>query len=388
MNESLIFGARSGYPLLARLHARFFRARPEMDILSILLVATVCFLGAMGLMLNQAVREMFLRSGDSAVVMTTSRGSSGEVESFISALNLPALKSALSDVGIDTDALDEQLVISSAVPDGLESRFLTVRGADASAVLRAGKLRIVDGRMYGTERNELIVGRAASRAFPQLALGKPVVLGGHDWEIVGIFEMKGDVRESEVMGDLQRVQYVNGAHGVISSARIHAADAADAVRMIQVINNDAELGMSARTEANYFDQQSRPVLTAVNRMQALIMSLMIPAALLGLLSIQRVQNMHMLKELRLLSFIGFQRKTLRISLMARALVVGLVAGIIGCVVVEVFVAGHSLEMQFGLQVLQIQFQSPGWMNATIMAGSCLLPVVAAQFGNIDTDFFA
>src|SRR5690606_9388521 len=112
-------------------------------------------------------------------------------------------------------------------------------------------------------------------------------------------------------------------------------------------------------------------------LQALIMGLMIPAALLGLLSIQRVQNMSMLDEMRMLSFIGYQARSIRLSLLARAIFLGLGAGLAVCVLVGAGVAGRSVELEMGLQVLDIRFNAAPWIYAAIIAVSCTLSAAAA-----------
>ncbi|WP_141057842.1 hypothetical protein [Stenotrophomonas rhizophila] len=388
MSAAIMSNIRPGYGLLAKLHLRLMRGRPEMDVLAVLLLATVCLLGGLGLMLNHAVRDMFLRSGDASVLLVTARGSSGEVESFVKSLSMPALKGALTEAGFKDLALDEQLVISSSITEGGRQKFLAVRGAAASQLQKLGGVRMVDGRMYAADRNELIVGRAAARAFPSFKPGARIELAQQQWLITGVFEMQGDVRENEVVGDLQRVQYVHGAHGIVSSVRIAAAGGAGEVaRMAEAINADDELEFSADSEAEYFEQQSRPVLKSVVRLQILIMGLMIPAALLGLLSIQRVQNMNMLAELRMLSFIGFQARSIRMSLLVRALALGVVAGLAVCTVVGLGVAGRSVELEMGLQVLDIRFQAAPWIYAAIVAASCMLSAAAALLSNIEKDLY-
>lgn len=388
MSAALMSNIRPGYGLLAKLHLRLMRGRPEMDVLAVLLLATVCLLGGLGLMLNHAVRDMFLRSGDASVLLVTARGSSGEVESFVKSLSMPALKSALTEAGFKDLALDEQLVISSSITEGGRQNFLAVRGAAASQLQKLGGVRMVDGRMYAADRNELIVGRAAARAFPSFKPGARIELAQQQWLITGVFEMQGDVRENEVVGDLQRVQYVHGAHGIFSSVRITAAGGAGEVaRMAEAINADDELEFSADSEAEYFEQQSRPVLESLVRLQILIMGLMIPAALLGLLSIQRVQNMNMLAELRMLSFIGFQARSIRMSLLVRALALGVVAGLAVCTLVGLGVAGRSVELEMGLQVLDIRFQAAPWIYAAIVAASCMLSAAAALLSNIEKDLY-
>lgn len=375
----------SGFRLLAKLHLRMIRERPEMDLMSVLLLTIVGFLGALGLMLNHAAGSMFLSSGNGSTVLVTASGSNGEVDSFISSSGSAEIRSSLADAGFQRIDFDQQLVMSSSMSADGRQQFVTMRGMTADKVAAHPQLRLVEGRMFDAAANELIVGRAALRAFPTFAIGSQIELARQKWTVTGVFEMDGDVRENELLADLQRVQYTHGAHGVVSSIRIHTADAGNADGIVDAISADQDLEYSARTEAAYFEQQARPVLQSTTRLQTLIMGLMIPTALLGLLSIQRVQSLNMLAELRMLSFIGFLRRDIRLSLIARSLLLGLVSALLISLFVGFGVAGRSVELELGLQLLDIRFEAAPWIHAVIAAGCCLLAASAALMNRMKTE---
>lgn len=374
---------RSGFGLLGKLHLRMMRERPEMDVMAVLLLSIVCFLGGLGLMLNHAVTEIFQRSGDANTVLVTARGSNnGEVESFIQTSSIASLRSSLSDAKLRELTFNEQIVVSSSMEHEGQQQFLSVRGAMEPDLAANRKFRIVEGKMFAGTRNELVVGRAAQRAFPSFKVGSQIELAKQTWLITGVFDMQGDVRENEIVGNLERVQYAHGANNTVSSIRIVAASATQAGRIADAINDDDELQFSARSEADYFEQQVRPVLQSTTRLQMLIMGLMIPTALLGLLSILRVQNLNMLDKLNMLSFIGFQGRDIRTSLVVRALLLGVVAAVLVCAIVGFGVAGRSIELEVGLQALDIRFQAAPWIYAVIALASCVLAICAALMNNV------
>ncbi|WP_338844665.1 ABC transporter permease [Massilia sp. W12] len=386
MTGTIIADMRHGFGLLAKLHLRMMRERPEMDLMAVLLLTIICFLGGIGLMLNHAVSEIFHRSGDAAVVLVTARGSSaGEVESFISTSSIANLRNSLSEANFKKLKFNEQLVVSSSKEESGRQQFLSVRGVATADFTSNRKVRIVEGRMFGENRYELVVGRAALRAFPSFKVGSKIELAKQNWLVVGIFEMAGDVRENEIVGNLEQVQYAHGAQSMVSSIRIAAANADEALRISNAINADNALEFTARSEASYFEQQVKPVLQATTRLQVLIMGLMIPTALLGLISILRVQNLNMLDKLNMLSFIGYQGADIRISLIVRALVLGLVASLLTCLIVSNLVAGRSIELEMGLQAMDIRFQAAPWIYLVIGSVSCVLAVCAAIMNKVKVE---
>jgi ABC-type lipoprotein release transport system permease subunit len=380
-------GLRAGFPLLAKLHLRMMRGRPEMDILAVILLATVGCLAGFGLMLSHAINDVFGRSGDSTTVLVLANGGSGEAESFIDATSVSSLQSLLSERGETDLDYDPQVVISAAVNEGGVRKFLSVRGLSDNSFRKLKRGRIIEGKMYDPKFNQLIIGKSALRAFPSFRVGSEVEFAKQKWVISGIFDMGGDVRENEVIGDLGRVQFAYRTGSSVNSIRIAAADTASVQRIINIVDKDDTLELVARTEKDYFKKRSEPVVKSVARLQMLIMGLMIPACLLGVLSIQRVQHSNMLSELRMLNFIGFHASSIQLSLLARVVLVGGVAALIASLVLAFGVAGRSAEFDLGLQVLDIRFVSAPWIYCVLLLGTCALTSIVGWVSKVDKELY-
>jgi putative ABC transport system permease protein len=87
---------------------------------------------------------------------------------------------------------------------------LAATGTDANVPLRGvspavlqvrPEVTIVEGRMFEAGRNEIVVGRAASRQFANLSVGSSVRWGENTWQVVGVFDADGSVAESELWCD-------------------------------------------------------------------------------------------------------------------------------------------------------------------------------------------
>lgn len=377
----------AGFPLLAKLHLRMLRDRPEMDMLAVILLATVGFLAGLGLMLSHAIDEVFDRSGDANTVLLLANGANGEAESFIDASSASSLQSLLSERGETNLIYDDQVVISAAINEGDARKFLSVRGLSDKSFREEKRAKIIEGKLFDPKFNQLIVGKAALRAFPSFKVGNEVEFANQKWVISGVFEMGGDVRENEVIGDIGRIQFAYRTGSSVNSIRIATPSAADAQRIIGIVENDDTLDLVARSEREYFKKRSEPVAKSVARLQLLIMSLMIPACLLGLLSIQRILHSNMLSELRMLNFIGFHAKNIQLSLLARTIALGLIAALISSLALGFGVAGRSAEFDLGLQVLDIRFVSAPWIYGIILLGTCSLAMIVGWVSKIHKELY-
>ena len=68
------------------------------------------------------------------------------------------------------------------------------RGVDANAFGVRNDVTIVDGRMFETGKNEMIVGRGAQLEFAGLETGATIRFGRVDWQVVGAFTAGASAR--------------------------------------------------------------------------------------------------------------------------------------------------------------------------------------------------
>lgn len=381
MPDSHLSDSRSGFGFLAKVHARLFRQRPEMDIISILLLIAVCGLTGFGLVLSHAVETAFQRSGSPETALVLAKGSKSEAESFITPQSAGQLRGALSAAGLAGLPLDQQLVISTSVERDGKTQFLSLRGINLGAPSAKAR-RIVEGRMPKPGVNEVVIGRPVLRIFPSLRVGGQIVLARKPWRIVGLFDMNGDVRENEVVGEIRQVQTRYGAGDLTNSIRIPATgDRLEAVRRELGAANGLDL--DAEPENEYFARQAKPVVSSVRRLQTLIMALVVPAALLGLLSLQRIHVGTMLGELRLLSFLGFQRRDIMISLLLRSVLLGIAAAVATALALSLGLAGRSVELDMGLQTVSLHYVAGPGVYLGMLLTALAITILAGLLSGVE-----
>ena len=81
-----------------------------------------------------------------------------------------------------------------------------LRGLTPTALKVRPTVKIVEGRMFNSGTNEIVVGTAASGQFAGLTVGSTGAVGREPWHVVGIFDAGGSVAESELWCDAKVLQ--------------------------------------------------------------------------------------------------------------------------------------------------------------------------------------
>ena len=170
--------------------------------------------------------------------------------------------------GIESDAagrplISPEIVVLVRVPrkDGRKTNIV-VRGVLDEAFGLRPALKIVSGRRFRLGTNEAIVSSRTQQRFVGMNLGDTISSAGQRWTIVGIFEASNSPYDSEVWADLNNVQAQTHREGVLSVVRLRAADDASRARMMSAIEGDQRIKLAAKTEKQYFEDQSgaaRPI---------------------------------------------------------------------------------------------------------------------------------
>src|SRR5262249_53183917 len=92
--------------------------------------------------------------------------------------------------------------------------------------------------------------------FPDAGLGKKIHLGRSDWQVVGIMDAGRGAQDSEIWADLNQASADYNRIEVLSSALVQATNEVTAKALVNDINNDQRLSMSAMSEKEYYDLQT------------------------------------------------------------------------------------------------------------------------------------
>jgi len=146
---------------------------------------------------------------DVAVILRT--GSDNEMSSGIEQDALPVIGDAagVARQGTQPVVSPELYVVVDLRMKGKSSVANTpLRGVGPLAASTRKNFRIVQGRMFTTGTNEVVVGVGSAAQFEGLDVGGTTRWGPTEWKVVGHFSDGGSVSESEIWADARVLQNV------------------------------------------------------------------------------------------------------------------------------------------------------------------------------------
>jgi len=272
-------------------------------------------------------------SSDPLHVMVMRKGSTSELVSLFTRSQFQDLKfKAGIATGRDGQPLASMEVVTIMIlgsvdnPDGAN---LNVRGLGPAGIEMRRGVHLVRGRWFQQGQRELVVGKAVADRFPEAQIGKKVHFGRGDWQIVGVFDASGGAQSSEVWGDLFQVSSDLQRVETVSSCLVTATDAVTAKALVESLNNDQQLDVSAMLEREYYDQQtsSAAPIEYTGLVVAIIMAVGSSFAAMNTMYAAVARRAREIGTLRVL---GFSKGSILTSfLLESALLAGL-GGLLGC----------------------------------------------------------
>ena len=204
-----------------------------------------------------------------------------------------------------------------------------LRGVKRAAPVVRDGFEIVDGRMFEWGLNEVIVGAGAARQFAGLDLGASLEVGEDLWPIVGLFEARGGIAESEVWADAAVVQsaYQRGNSFQSVYTRLESAGSFSAFK--DALTTDPRLDVDVVRASEFYGGQSFVLRAIITWVGSLIAGLMALGAVFGALNTMYSAVSARTLEIATLRALGFRSGAVVLSVLIEALVLAVVGGLIG-----------------------------------------------------------
>jgi putative ABC transport system permease protein len=203
-----------------------------------------------------------------------------------------------------------------------------LRGVQGRA-FQVHKVKIVEGRAFEPGRNEIIAGRAASRQFTDLTVGSVVKWGENQWTVVGIFDAGGSAAESEIWCDAKVLQPAYRRGNTYQSVILKLASHDSFDQLKDALTTDPQLNVTAIREPEYYERQSQTLQTVIRSIGFAIAGLMGIGAVFGAVNTMYNAVASRSREIATLRAIGFSSVPVVISVLAEAVALSAVGGIIG-----------------------------------------------------------
>jgi len=213
-------------------------------------------------------------------------------------------------------------------------------GADGPAIRK--RFEITKGRMFEPGRKEVIAGVGAADQFAGVEVGNTLEFGTERWDVVGLFET-GGAADSELWTAAPVLQnaYRRGNSYSVVYGRLASPD--DFQSFKDELTTNPQLSVRVEREADYFAEQSQALSTFIEVVGYGIALLMALGALFGALNTMYTAVSDRAREIATLRAIGFQPGAVVVSVMAEALLLALIGGIIGAAAAWLLFNGFTVS---------------------------------------------
>ena len=203
------------------------------------------------------------------------------------------------------------------------------RGVESTALAVRDYVELVEGRLFEPGRNELIVGRSAQQEFKGLDLGTTIPFGRTDWAVVGVFDARGSVSESEIWTDVRVLQDAYRRGNSFQSVRVRLESVDSLAEFKQALEDDPRIDADVYTEKQYYSAQARTLTQFIRLLGYPITVLMAIGAVFGALNSMYSSVSARGKEIATLRALGFGPFSVLVSTIIESTLLALVGGVIG-----------------------------------------------------------
>ena len=222
-----------------------------------------------------------------------------------------------------------------------------LRGVESAAFRVHGQVQILRGRTFEPGKNEVVVGVGAAREFSGLEVGDQLVVGRHQWPVVGVFSAGGATAESEIWTDAPVLQAAYNRGDTFQSVYVRL-DSADAFAQFKdVLTTDPRLNVKVMRQSEYYASQSTAVTTLITTLGFSIAFLMAIGAVFGALNTMYSSVSARTREIATLRALGFGTGAVVVSVMIESLALALAGGTFGAALAYfVFNGFHATTMNW------------------------------------------
>lgn len=314
------------------------------------LVIVIGIAGVVGVLvamlsMSAGLNRTLTATGDPDRAIVLRGGANGELASILerSAATLIKQDPAIARGPDGLPMASSELVVVADVPrkgDGSGAN-VTLRGVEPAGFALRPELRLLEGRRFRPGLRELIVGKGAFTQFDGLQVGSKLKFRGSYWVVVGVFET-GDAHDSELWADLETVQSAFGRGGASSVlVRLAYRDALGALKAR--LESDPQLNVEAKTEQEFFSAQSSGLTRQIGFLTNIVAVIMAFGALFGALNTMYSAVSARTAEIGTLRALGFGNAPVVASVMAEAMALSLIGGVLGAVTAYLLFNDYSVS---------------------------------------------
>ena len=310
-----------------------FRSRRLTTGITIGGIALVVWVYTAVLMMSYGVEKTLSSNGSDRNAVIARKSSQGEISSIITGDAVNVIKTlpqiAKNESGRQLVSAEVVTVINLNVVGGGLSN-MTVRGVDPAAFELRPYIKIIEGRMFNTGSQEIIVGTAVTKRFLGAKLGGKIKFANDEWTIVGIMDAKGSSFESEIWGDGTQLQAAFNRGNSVSTMTVHMTDGVTIDQFREAFESDRRINQfEPKTEIKFYQEQSQALATFIAALGTAITIIFSMGAIIGAVITMYTAVATRTTEIGTLRALGFRRRSVLASFLFETLFISATGGMIG-----------------------------------------------------------
>ncbi len=363
---------------------RSIRARAGSSSVAVIGIAGVVLVFVAVLSIAEGVATTMKASGDSDTVLILRAGSDTEMTSGLAGDATRIIQDApgIARDGSGNPMTSPELfvVVDHPLKRSGSPANVPLRGVTEEAFKVHKNLKIVDGRNFEPGKNEIIAGRAASRQFLDLTVGRQIKWGENTWTLVGIFDDGGSVSESELWCDVKVLQpaYRRGNSYQSVYARLSSPDTFNQLK--DSLTANPQLQVTAMRAPEYYGSQTETLQKIVRIIGGIIGILMGVGAVFGAIITMYTAVASRTREIATLRALGFGSVPVVVSVLVESAALALVGGLVGGLVAYLAFNGYETATMNFQSFSQIAFKFA--VTAPLLAKALFYAVLMGLFGGM------
>lgn len=333
------------------------------------------------LSIGEGFKRVMIAAGspDSAVVLRG--GADSEMTSVLTRDDVELVRNAPAVARAGGDPLaSPELFVLVDLPKrstGTEAN-VPMRGVRKEAFAVRPEIHVVEGKMFAWGTNEVIVGRSAQTQFRNTEVGTLLQFGQTRWKVVGIFEGKGGIAESEVWADAAVLAPAYHRGSSYQVVQVKLASAGSFQQFKDSLTSDPRLNVKVERETDYYAAQSKQMQGLVKGLAFVVCTLMGLAAIFGALNTMYTAVAARSRDIATLEALGFGGGAVMISVIFEALFLALLGGILGAVGAYLAFDGYRSATMNWQTFSQVAFAFE--VTPNLMLGAIIYALVIGVIG--------
>jgi putative ABC transport system permease protein len=329
---------------VSALSIKSIRERRGSSLVAVVGIAGVVAIATAVLSIAEGFRATMTSTGSPDTVLVMRAGTDTEMNSVILRPDVDVIADAPGVLRKDAQPLTSaELFVTVDLPKRSTGTTANVplRGVEPAAFDIRDNLKIVAGRRFTPGTREMIVGAGAERIFGGIELGSHQTWEGNEWTVVGIFTTGGTVADSEIWCDSRVLQpaYHRGNSYQAVYAKLTSPAAFDSFK--DALTADPRLSVKVVRERDYYSEQSTNLTSLVRALGGVVALIMGAAAAFGAFITLYNAVAARTREIATLRALGFRAMPVVLSVLAEALALAAVGGVVGGALAYLVANGHQ-----------------------------------------------